>query len=996
MNFTHNHIRLYRSLFKGREDVFAIHWSKGLKSSYMPAYEYDPYLYKQHRFKGGSFKDFKEKRYEPFTDDQLLKHVNGEQLIGIYPLLQDNTSWFIAADFDKENWFEECQQFIKICEEYRINAYLERSRSGNGGHVWIFFERAYPAIKSRMIFKKLLEQSGTFSVFDKTSSFDRLFPNQDYHSGKGLGNLIALPLHRIFSVNSNSCFIQTDLSPYPDQWQYLENIKRVSILSLDKIHTALNQESITSEAKAPASFSNKLQIKLDNVITLNRSALTVELINFLKEELNVQNSDYYVKKQMGKNTWGVQRYFKFIEEKEHEVQLPRGIIGKLIRYCTEIDLEYEFNDKRKKYDAVSFKANFTLKGHQNKVLAAVQKKDFGVITSPPGSGKTIIALKIIEDKQQPALIIVHRKQLLDQWNERIEAFLGIPKKDIGKIGSGKAKVGKSITIAMIQSLGKFLENSELDHTHIQFGTIIIDECHHIPAETYRKSIAKLTPYYQYGLTATPFRKGNDVKLIFAHIGEQIIEIKPDQVESFKRARIIVHKTSFNVPYNSKTDSFETLSKMLIHDSERNKLILTGISEEISTGRKVIVITERKEHIETLHQFLKQSYEVITLSGEDNEANRKAKWKTINAGNYQALITTGQYFGEGVDLQKASCLFLVYPFSFKGKLIQYIGRVQRSELTPRIHDFHDHKIEYLHKLFLKRNTYYRNLDRQASLFGDPEDNVMSIKDTFEFSKQVKVAIEDLEFRYGSVAFSYEIPTIKRTLEFEVENDNIRPEFDVLKPFFSKFLKSKYVRIDLTTEFEKSILVAQLATSSDLDSINREVLESVKFKFIEKKYTGLQYEKETDNSLLNLDQLQKENGFHTSEEELLDGLLKNKAFKHHHQLRYLASKHEGTILKLRFVLSPFSFVFLLAGENQYHIILETLDTEEATYIWHLEKSKGLLRMKLKAIDEDLNVIRNKGRQVFLANDPISFSRIHHDYSDDRKGFIVWKDLLEERLV
>ncbi|MDT0645167.1 hypothetical protein RM545_00565 [Zunongwangia sp. F260] len=189
-------INFINSIFKGRTDVFAIHWQKGKKSGYIPAYSYDPYMYRLHKMKGGSFKDYKDKKYLPLNDNQIQKHLSGQQLMGIYPLLRDNTSWFIAADFDKQNWLEECRKLIDICTEKGIPAYLERSRSGNGGHVWIFFNEPYPAIKSRRIIIGLMEQVQLFSLFDKGSSFDRLFPNQDYLSGKGLGNLIALPFYK--------------------------------------------------------------------------------------------------------------------------------------------------------------------------------------------------------------------------------------------------------------------------------------------------------------------------------------------------------------------------------------------------------------------------------------------------------------------------------------------------------------------------------------------------------------------------------------------------------------------------------------------------------------------------------------------------------------------------------------------------------------------------------------------------------------------------------
>ena len=1016
---TNKKISLINSLFITRKDVFAIYWQKPAlagtggesKSGYMPAYKYDPYMYRLHKMKGGSFRTYNDKTYLPLSNQQILKHLNGEQLIGIYPLLPDNTSWFIVADFDKQNWKAECQAFMKICKENGIPVYLERSRSGNGGHVWIFFDKPYPAIKSRKIVISLLQQTGVFSVFEKSSSFDRLFPNQDFLSGKGLGNLIALPFHKPANDHGNSCFVNpsmVDLQAFPDQWEFISKIQKVSNLHLDALYKSF-ETSPTDSSNSRIINSNKLQIVLNKDVRINRSGIGPGLINFLKEELNFANSEYFIKKQTGRNIWGTEKYFNFIEETEQGVIIPRGFIGKVLRYCKQNSIDFDFLDERLKKKEVFFITNLTLRSHQKAVIEATSRKDFGVITAPPGSGKTVMGLKIIAEKQQPALIIVHRKQLMEQWIDRIESFLGIRKKDIGKIGQGKAKTGKVITVAMIQSLGKYLEKQESKEFSQSFGTIIIDECHHIPAKTFSATISKLSSYYQYGLTATPFRKGNDGKLIFIHLGEMIADIKPQEIEEYKRARIIIRNTSLDVPFNPKTDQFETLSKILVHDSTRNKLILDDVKAELNKGKKAVIITERKEHITTLFQFLKQSFETLTLSGEDSEISRKTKWKTLNEGNYQVLITTGQFFGEGTDLQNASCLFLVYPFSFKGKLIQYIGRVQRSEITPVIYDYRDRKIDYLDRLFLKRNTYYRHLDRQATLFDEIENPNYSSGKILTIDKKIKVLIDLLDFRYGAFGFKYKIPHIfskaqdpeanETVLEFEIENDEIRPEFEVLKPYFAKFLKSKMVEVEIFAEFENGTLVSQKASSTELEKINREIIESVKFRFLEKHILGKHYITEADENLLDLDNLQdKYNGeyFYNSEEELLNDLLQNKNIKHYRQLRYLASRHEASIMKLRFVLQPFSFVFLLKAKEEYHLIMETLDTEEATYIWHIEKNENVFHNKLQAIEQDLNRIRNSGRKTFLESRPENFSRIVHDYSDKRKGFIIWKDLLEERLI
>jgi superfamily II DNA or RNA helicase len=984
-------VQLFKSVFKGRDDVFAIRWEKGNKSGYMPAHSFDPYFYRAHKAKGGTFQNYKDKTYLALTDAQIEKHLKGDQLAGIYPLLTDNTSWFIAADFDKEKWEEECRAFVSACKEKGITAYLERSRSGKGGHVWIFFEQPYPALRSRKICISILEERKIFSPFDK-GSFDRLFPNQDFHSGKGLGNLIALPLHKSSWEQGNSCFINPNtLEPIQDQWNLLRNIIRVPKSKLDDLY---NEIAETKTVQIP---TGKLQINLSNSIHINRNGLTLKLTNFLKEELNFTNEEFFIKQKSGRNTYDTKRYFKFIEEKEHELIIPKGFIGKLVRYCKEENLDYEFIDNRSRVNSVVFSFHAQLKPYQISVINTLSKKDIGVIVAPPGSGKTVIALKVIADRQQPTLIIVHRKHLAEQWLDRIETFLGIPKHQIGKIGQGKNKSGEKIAVATIQSLTKELEkpvNRELVNS---FGTIILDECHHIPAETFRTTLSKFNSYYLYGLTATPFRKYNDGKIIFIHLGEIISEIKLADIPNAHHPKVIIRNTELDVPFNSRTDRFETISKILAHDSSRNKLVLKDIRKELDSGNKAVIITERKEHIDTLNQYLKQFYETVTLSGEDSDSNRKLKWKTVKEGNYQALITTGQFFGEGTDIQDVHCLFLVYPFSFEGKLIQYIGRVQRSEIAPIIYDYRDIKIDYLNRLFLKRNTYYRKIEQLPTLFDDPvEVEIVKPSDVIKIDQQIRIPIEKLEFQYGSVTFKYRIEEIQADLDFDIENLDIRPEFEVLKPYFAKTLKSKNVKIHIHAEFENRKIVSQLATSTDISKISREIIEGVKFRFITKHFLE-KPKSEGSTELIDINQLQVDKeSLYNSGEELLNDILSNRNFRHKRHLQYLADLHEKTILKLRFVLSPFSFVFLLKGKINYHIILETLDTEEATYMWYFDADKRGLPAMLKLIDEDLNTIRNKGRQSFLENAPINFSRVHHDYSDDRKGFVIWKDSLEERLT
>ena len=1122
MNYSDEYFNLFLSLFRGREDVFAIRWEKDGKSGYMPSYDLNWDEFKIHRSNGGTLKNFQNKKFSPLTKQRIKNHFEGKEVVSIYPLLADNSSWFIAADFDeslssKKTWMEECRIFLKKCEDCIIPAYLERSRSGKGGHIWVFFDRPYPADKSRKILMHLLEQSGIISPFDKNSNYDRLFPNQDYHSGKGLGNLIALPLQKIPLESRNSCFIDPEnLQAVPNQWEYLKTIKRVSISHLDKIYTRINSSSISLQnADGDTTSSNgTFNIILANNIELKRREVSINLINFLRDGLNFVNSEYIIRKKLGKSTYGTEAYFKTLTEKEDKIIIPRGFTGKLLRHCKEQRILYQLHDNRKKLTEVSFNFRASLYEHQEMALAAVEKKEMGIIVAPPGSGKTVIGLAIAAQKRQPALIIVHRQQLFDQWIERIQSFMGIAAAHIGKIAQGTQKIGTHITVAMIQSLTAAKTDSQLFSS---FGTIIVDECHHVPAKMFREVISRLSSYYLFGLTATPIRKGNDERLIFIHVGDIIYEIK-HRARQNQKLSIIIRETDLLIPFNYKTDQTETLYKSLIYDTSRNQLITEDILSDVAAGKKVLVLTERKEHIEALSQFLKSKCKVLTVSGDDSTAVQKAKMKQVASGQFHVLITTGQFLGEGVDITDMESLVLAFPFSFEGKLVQYIGRVQRSENIPVIYDYRDMHVEFLENQFRQRNKHYRKLmnagilkkfDQLLLIFDEDivivnssdcrlpiscldietpiekfkegvvwlvqvlnynedtgdlmteiinyeanPENGSPVQTEFQFlliekirfrtinttyllrsvqlrqfpvkshvadlptqfivqaipqtvvkkpfaytlKKNMKVPFGKLQFKQALISFSIFIEELKQDVSFEIENPDVRPEFEAVKDYFPKVLKKKLIAVQIEIKYNEKEVLSTNAFSEDLDQINSRIVDSVRFEFVKRGIIG--YTGKSETSLHTIDTILPTSAgkgkLFKSDQQLVDDILAIKNSKHYHQLKYLSSQHISQVLKLRFILNPFSFLFLLAGESKYHLVWETLNSEEATYIWHFGKTTEALRAGLKEVDAVLKEIKETGKQDYLKKDHANFSRIMHDYSDAKSGFVIWKGMLEMQLI
>ena len=702
-------IPLFMSIFKGRHDVYAKRWEKEGKNGYSPAYKVDWSKFAAFKARGGKFSDYPHKTPLPLTLEIIQSHLEGNATIGIYPLLQDNTSHFIAADFDGENWQEETKSFFEICKKYNVPVYIERSRSGNGGHAWIFFEDKYPAYKSRKIILEIIREALDLSQFDKEISFDRLFPNQDYHSNQGLGNLIALPLQGNSLKDSNSGFIDPEtLEIFSDQWNFMKSIQTVSPDILDKLYIELveSQVDVSKINNNQKTTKGTLNINIQNHIYLNKSQLTPVMVKFLRESLNFSNQEFFVKQKIGISTYKTEKYFRLIEETTDSVTIPRGFLNQLISFCEESKIAFKIIDKREKLVDAKFKSKISLRDYQNIAVDEAMNKDYGVIVAPSGSGKTVIGLELVARRSQPALILVHRKQLLDQWVERIESFLGIPKSKIGQISGSKKKVGEQITVAMIQSLLKKKDTNELGQS---FGTIILDECHHVPARTFRELISNLNSYYLYGLTAAPQRKYNDEKLIYYYLGDEIVTIDPDQQKSSSKnvtTTVHIRETSLSTPFDYKTDVFEVISKILIYDSARNLSICQDVLQEVLKGRKILILTERREHVEVLYLYLKAHAETITLTGEDSQAKRRLKVEQIKSGNFQILITTGQLFGEGMDFSTFNCLFLVYPFSFEGKLIQYVGRIQRSKNEQVIYDYRDQNVAFLDRLFNKRLKYYQ--------------------------------------------------------------------------------------------------------------------------------------------------------------------------------------------------------------------------------------------------------------------------------------------------
>lgn len=704
-------LRIYQDLFRGRDDVFAVRWENKdrTKKGYTPICVNEWKAGICLKLNRSRCKDCKDKKYTQLNDYYLTQHLKGIKTFGIYPLLSDNTSYFIAVDFDKKNWKKDIKNLAKLCNKYQLPVYFERSRSGNGAHAWFFFENNYPAEKSRSIILKLLEKAKIIDGLSMLGSYDRIFPNQDYLTGKEIGNLIVLPLQGQSRQQDNTIFIDPkNQKPIANQWEYLANVEKISNQTLDNLYKLLNK----IEKKSKIKYKDILPIAINEQIILPKDNLPPVFTSFLREHLNLANLEYLIKKRAGLGIYNIERYFNLIESDNENIKIPRGFLNQLISFLDKNEIKYQIIDKRNKFKPVKVRSNLKLKPYQQDAIKNLLLSENGILVAPPASGKTIIGIELIVKLKQPALIITHKKQIFSQWTERIESFLSIPKRKIGQICSNKKKIGNIITVAMVQTLNK---SNISDKLKDKIGLVIVDECHHMPAKMFRNVITKINPYYLYGLTATPDRKYKDEKLIFIYLGDILHIITEENLKETKsqsknkKLGIIIRETNLDLPFEARMGNTDFWSKTLIYDSIRNKLIAEDIKAEVNQGSKCLILTERKEHAEILNQYLNSELETIVLTGNLTQKQRKEKIKQIETGNFQVLIATGQLLGEGTDFKNLNSLFLVYPFSFHGKLIQYIGRITR-DLNPKIpnkvYDYRDNKIEYLEKWFKNREKYYK--------------------------------------------------------------------------------------------------------------------------------------------------------------------------------------------------------------------------------------------------------------------------------------------------
>lgn len=712
-------IELFQTLFKGRSDVYAVRWeSKNGLSGYSAAcaHEWQPPICQKPIIK---CRDCDSHKLLPVTNDVIYNHLSGKQTIGIYPLLQDNTCWFLATDFDKKNWRLDVQAFIESCKELNVPANIERSRSGNGCHVWIFLQQAAPATLVRKLGNVLLSRTLSKRHELGMNSFDRLFPNQDIVPKGGFGNLIALPLQNDPRKSGNSVFVDENLNPYADQWLYLKHIRKISIEHMKEIvQSNYQNENIKTHVKEETPDKNKLPNKITiiekNGLYIEKNGLTSTFIQKLFQ-LSMFNNPAFFKAQANRlSTNKIPRNIICHEESENFIILPRGCRNELTTLLNEHSIDFELQDCRNHGTSIDVNFYGQLSIEQELAVNNLAGNSNGILSATTGFGKTVVAAALIAKRSINTLIIVHRNQLIEQWKDRLTKFLHLEKNQIGQIGGGKNKQTGIIDIATIQSLNY---KGEIKDVVTQYGQIIVDECHHISAYSFEQVLKKADAKYIHGLTATPTRKDGLQPIMLMQLGAVRHKVSAKkQAETLPFEYLVIPKyTKFKSALNNTKKDIQELYNELTQNEARNQLIFNDVLNTLNEGATPLLLTERVEHAYHLaSKFTGFVKNIIVLTGKMSKKEAKANLKKLEElqdHEERLIIATGKYIGEGFDHAKLDTLFLTCPISWKGTIQQYVGRIHRlhSQKTQvKVFDYIDQKEPMLQAMSEKRMKAYQSM------------------------------------------------------------------------------------------------------------------------------------------------------------------------------------------------------------------------------------------------------------------------------------------------
>ncbi|MBF8301532.1 MAG: UvsW helicase, partial [Acidobacteria bacterium] len=655
-----------------------------------------------------------------------------------YPLLQDETCFFLAIDFDKAGCREDATAFLEACRRLSLPAALERSRSGRGAHVWFFFEEAIPAALARRLGSHVLTETMEGRPDIGLDSYDRLFPNQDTMPHGGFGNLIALPLQKGPRKQDNSVFVDDGFVPWVDQWAFLASARRIGGAQVERIVQEAERRGRILGVRLPpqddgeeepwtappsrhrkeppivGTLPQTLDLVLGNQIYIAKDGLHPGLRNRLLRVAAFQNPEFYKAQAMRLSTYDKPRVIACAEDHPHHIGLPRGCLDDVRQTLTDLGVRTAIRDERHAGGRLEVRFQGELRPDQKSAADAMLAHDTGVLAATTAFGKTVVAAWLIAQRGVSTLVLVHRRQLLDQWIARLSVFLGMPAKSIGRIGGGRTRPTGLLDVAVIQSL---VRKGVVDDRVAEYGHVIVDECHHLSAHSFEQVARQAKARFVVGLSATVARKDGHHPIIFMQCGpvRHRVNARTQAAARPFEHFVLVQPTAFQPsrsPDSDKRVEFQALYQELVDDEVRSRRICDDVVESVNNGRSPLVLTERNDHLDRLERGLVGSVRhLVVLRAGMGKKQRQAvvdRLAGIPREDARVILATGKYVGEGFDDPRLDTLFLTLPVSWRGTIAQYAGRLHRlddGKREVRVYDYADLNVPMLARMFDRRCRGY---------------------------------------------------------------------------------------------------------------------------------------------------------------------------------------------------------------------------------------------------------------------------------------------------
>ncbi|WP_346778710.1 DEAD/DEAH box helicase family protein [Burkholderia sp. Ac-20353] len=733
-------VQLFRRLFRGRTDGYPLRWESRTsgKSGYAPACanEWRAGICEKPRIRCA---DCSHRMLLPLDDQVIYGHLAGDHTVGLYPLMPGGTCYLLAVDFDEADWRNDAAAFRQSCRELGVPVSIEISRSGQGAHAWIFFSSAIAARDARRMGSAIISHTCVQTRQLELSSYDRLFPNQDLLPKGGFGNLIALPLQKQPREHGYSVFVDDDFQPYADQWGYLASVHGMDGRDIEGVifratggahplDVAFIAEEDQAEPWKPPPTQPKrlagpmpasLTLTLANQLYLEKAALPQALLNRLIRLAAFQNPEYYRAQARGFSVWDTPRIIGRAENCPRHIALPRGCLDDVMTLLCDNGIACDIRDERCAGEPVTVSFVGTLRDDQQAAVADLLQHDIGILHAQTAFGKTVTAAAMIARRGVNTLVLVHRRELLDQWRERLQSFLALDPRAVGTIGGGKSKATGLIDIAMLQSVAPSGARGELLR---RYGQVIVDECHHVCADSFEAVLKAVNARYVLGLTATPVRRDSQQPVMFMLCGP-VRHVARPPANAPQLLEVLPQRLTAAVEVAPDAPIQEVFAR-LAQDASRTCMIAEAIREQYGQGRNVLVLTERTDHLESLQQALGDAVQPLyVLHGRLGRKARAAQLAALGAladDVPRVVLATGRLVGEGFDHPALDTLVLAMPISWKGTLQQYAGRLHRehvAKISVQVLDYVDGGHPALLRMWEKRLRGYRAMGYHVHTSGE---------------------------------------------------------------------------------------------------------------------------------------------------------------------------------------------------------------------------------------------------------------------------------------